>query len=53
MSTISGKQIKSVTVAHTPHKLAWYYGDKAKYLDDTYRKTIGKASPYASGGNQG
>ena len=29
--TISGKRIAGVTAAHTPHKLAWYYGDRAKY----------------------
>jgi formamidopyrimidine-DNA glycosylase len=46
--TISGKRIGSVTVAHTPHKLAWYYGDKAKYVDILIGKTIGKASPYGS-----
>jgi formamidopyrimidine-DNA glycosylase len=46
--TISGKQIKSVTVAHTPHKLAWYYGDKAKYSGILIGKTIGKANPYGS-----
>jgi formamidopyrimidine-DNA glycosylase len=25
--TVSGKRIAEVTAVHTPHKLAWYYGD--------------------------
>ena len=45
---ISGKRIAGVTPAHTPHKLAWYYGDKAKYAALLAGRTIGKA--YAFGG---
>jgi len=46
--TISGKQIASVTVAYTPHKLAWYYGEPTKYSDLLRGKTIGKANAYGS-----
>jgi formamidopyrimidine-DNA glycosylase len=31
--TIAGKRIISVMVAQTPHKLAWYYGDRSRYSD--------------------
>jgi len=41
---ISGKRIAGVTPAHTPHKLAWYYGDKAKYAALLAGRTVGKAS---------
>jgi len=45
--TVSGKQIKSVMACYTPHKLAWYYGDKAKFTELLVGKTIGKAGPGA------
>ncbi len=41
--TISGKRIAGVTAAHTPHKLAWYYGDKAKYAALLVGRTIDRA----------
>ena len=41
--TISGKRIAAVTAAHTPHKLAWYYGDKAKYAALLVGRTTGQA----------
>ena len=41
--TISGKRIAAVTAAHTPHKLAWYYGDRAKYAALLVGRTIGQA----------
>jgi formamidopyrimidine-DNA glycosylase len=44
--TISGKRIFSVTAGHTPHKLAWYYGEPAKYADLLTGKTIEKASAF-------
>ncbi len=44
--TIRGKKIAAVTAAHTPHKLAWYYGDKTKYADLLIGKIIGEASAY-------
>ena len=42
--TIRGKKIVTVTVAHTPHKLAWYYGEPKKYLDLLVGRTLGEAS---------
>jgi formamidopyrimidine-DNA glycosylase len=44
--TICGKTVASVTVEQTPHKLAWYYGDKLKYQELLYGKTIGKANAW-------
>ncbi|MGA2531411.1 MAG: zinc finger domain-containing protein [Candidatus Aminicenantales bacterium] len=44
--TISGKRISGVTVSHTPHKLAWYYGEPGKYPDLLIGKTIGRADAY-------
>jgi formamidopyrimidine-DNA glycosylase len=46
--TITGKQILSVTTEHTPHKLAWYYGDKTRYSNLLTGKTIEKARAYGS-----
>jgi formamidopyrimidine-DNA glycosylase len=46
--TISGKRITGVTAGHTPHKLAWYYGERAKYPGLLIGKTIDKA--HAVGG---
>ncbi|MEW5900737.1 MAG: endonuclease VIII [Acidobacteriota bacterium] len=40
---LPGKRIAAVTVAHTPHKLAWYYGDKAKYAELLAGRTVGRA----------
>jgi formamidopyrimidine-DNA glycosylase len=44
--TIKGKRIAMVTAAHTPHKLAWYYGDRQKYSDILVGRTIGKTAAY-------
>jgi formamidopyrimidine-DNA glycosylase len=41
---ISGKRIAGVTAAQTPHKLAWYYGEKAKYAALLIGRTIGRAA---------
>jgi formamidopyrimidine-DNA glycosylase len=46
--TICGKRIVSVIVAHTPHKLAWYYGEPSTYSDLLIGKTVGKAIPLGS-----
>lgn len=43
-NTIYGKRISSVISAHTPHKLAWYYGEPTKYSDLLVGRTIGKAT---------
>ena len=44
--TICGKKIAAATAAHTPHKLAWYYGDRTKYGELLVGKTIGEALAY-------
>jgi formamidopyrimidine-DNA glycosylase len=41
--TIKGKLINGVTAGQTPHKLAWYYGDKSEYLSLLMAKPIGIA----------
>ncbi len=41
--TVAGKRIISVTAAQTPHKLAWYYGDRSRYSDILEGKAIEKA----------
>lgn len=46
--TIYGKRIVNVTAAHTPHKLAWYYGEPSKYSNLLIGRTIGKANAYGS-----
>jgi formamidopyrimidine-DNA glycosylase len=46
--TISGKRIAGVTAVHTPHKLAWYYGEPLTYSALLIGKTVGKASPLGS-----
>ena len=38
--TISGKSIKSVTAAQSPHKFAWYFGDPQEYRGLLTGKTI-------------
>jgi formamidopyrimidine-DNA glycosylase len=45
---ISGKKISGVTVGHTPHKLAWYYGQPAQYADLLIGKTVGQAGGIGS-----
>jgi formamidopyrimidine-DNA glycosylase len=42
--TIFGKRVAAVTAQHTPHKLAWYYGEPAKYSELLTGRTVGKAS---------
>ncbi len=46
--TIFGKRIAGVTAVHSPHKLAWYYGEPSTYFDLLTSRTIGKASPFGS-----
>lgn len=45
---LSGKTIKSVIAAHSPHKLAWYHEDPNMYHDLMSGKTIKKS--YNQGG---
>jgi len=44
--TISGKRIAGVMAAHTPHKLAWYYGEREKYSALLVGRTVGPARAY-------
>lgn len=43
---LPGKRIAAVTAAHTPHKLAWYYGEPRKYADLLIGQTVGRAASY-------
>jgi len=43
---VSGKRIKSVIAAHTPHKLAWYFGDPQEYKSLLAGKVISGATSY-------
>ncbi len=44
--TIYGKRITGVIAKHTPHKLAWYYGEPQKYPELLIGKTVGNAQAY-------
>lgn len=44
--TISGKKIRNVTAAQSPHKFAWFYGDPQSYHQMLTGKTIGQATGY-------
>jgi formamidopyrimidine-DNA glycosylase len=44
--TVTGKRIKKVTVAKSPHKFAWYYGDPKEYASLLVGKAIGTATSY-------
>ena len=44
--TIRGKRVASVIVAHTPHKLAWYYGDPPEYSTLLAGKSVDQADAY-------
>jgi formamidopyrimidine-DNA glycosylase len=44
--TITGKRLKKVIVAKSPHKFAWYFGDPKQYHDLLVGKTIGVAASY-------
>ena len=46
--TITGKRIKNVVAAQSPHKFAWYHGDPNKYHDLLTGKRIGIANAYGS-----
>jgi formamidopyrimidine-DNA glycosylase len=46
--TVFGKRITSITTGHTPHKLAWYYGEPSTYSDLLVGRSTGKASPFGS-----
>jgi len=42
----TGKKIKKVTAAKSPHKFAWYYGDPKEYHGLLVGKAIGTAASY-------
>lgn len=42
--TLRGKRIVTVTVAHSPHKLAWYYGNRAQYSSLLAGSTVGQSN---------
>lgn len=44
--TATGKRIKKVTAAKSPHKFAWYYGDPKEYHDLLVGKAIDTAVSY-------
>ncbi len=44
--TATGKRVKQVTAAKSPHKFAWYYGDPKEYRGLLVGKAIGTAASY-------
>jgi formamidopyrimidine-DNA glycosylase len=42
----SGRKISGITAGHTPHKLAWFYGNKDEYSALLIGKTVEKAQAY-------
>ena len=46
--TISGKKISTVTAAHTPHRLVWYYGDPKQYSLLLVGNSIDKAMGFGA-----
>lgn len=44
--TLRGKRIAGVTAAHTPHKLAWYYGEPGTYSGLLTGRTMGTARQF-------
>ena len=44
--TVIGKKIKNVVAAHTPHKLAWYFGDPQQYRGLLTGKVVSGATSY-------
>jgi formamidopyrimidine-DNA glycosylase len=44
--TFVGKRITGVISEHTPHKLAWYYGDRSKYPELLIGQVIGEATSH-------
>ena len=39
--TVFGKHIAGIIAVHTPHKMAWYYGEPSTYFDLLIDKTVG------------
>jgi len=45
---VCGSRIAAVTAGHTPHKLAWYYGEPPTYPRLLVGRSAGKAAPLGS-----
>ncbi len=45
--TVSGKRIKEVTAAKSPHKFAWFFGDPSDYGKLLCNRRLETASAYA------
>ncbi len=43
---VTGKRIRKVTAAKSPHKFAWYYGDPKEYHGLLAGKAVGTAASY-------
>lgn len=46
--TVQGRRIGSVTVARTPHRMAWYYGNQADYSGLLVGRSVGAARPFGA-----
>ena len=44
--TLTGKRIKSVVAAASPHKFAWFFGEPSEYDPLLRGRTLGSAAPY-------
>jgi len=44
--TVVGRKIKNVVAAHTPHRLAWYFGDPQEYKGLLAGKLVSGATSY-------
>jgi formamidopyrimidine-DNA glycosylase len=44
--TAVGKRIRNVIAAHTPHKMAWYFGDPQEYKNLLTGKVISESASY-------
>jgi formamidopyrimidine-DNA glycosylase len=45
---LPGKRVRAVTAGHTPHKMAWFYGEPAKYGSLINGKQLGEARAFGS-----
>jgi formamidopyrimidine-DNA glycosylase len=47
-AAVAGRRIVEVTAAHTPHKLAWYYGNQSGYAGLLRGRSLGDAKAHGS-----
>ncbi len=47
-ATLSGKRIAGVIAGHPPHRLVWYYGDRARYSKLLVGRALGSAHAFGS-----